>query len=51
MEGKEDWKKYMGRMTDDRYLLLEFVKDNSIDQFKKDAETLLSWINGGKENG
>ena len=51
MEGKEDWKKYMGRMTGNRYLLLEFVKDNSIDQFKKDAETLLSWINGGKENG
>ena len=50
-EGKEDWKEYLGRMTGNRYLLLEFVKDNSVDQFKKDAETLLSWINGGKENG
>lgn len=50
-EGTEDWKEYFKSMTDDRYLLLEFVKDNSVEQFRIDAATLLSWINGGKNNG
>ena len=51
-EGQEDWKSYM-KLFDDRkhYALLEFVKDNSVEQFKEDSEIFLKWIKGVWNNG
>lgn len=43
-EGRSDWKEYFSAVEGDHYALLEFVKDNSLEQFKEDAKTLLEWI-------
>ena len=46
-EGMSDWVKYVNRLKDEeveRYLLMEFVKDDDVDQFYKDAEVLKSLI-------
>lgn len=44
-EGNNDWKRYMEHFgSDDHYALLEFVKDNTIEQFEEDAAVLLSWL-------
>lgn len=34
-----------------RCALLEFVRDDSVDQFRADAQTLLNLLKGGEENG
>lgn len=42
-EGREEWKKYLDRLGEEnreRYLFLEFVKDNSVEQFMLDAGIL-----------
>ncbi len=42
-EGEGDWTQYLNEITTvpgDRYALLEFVRNDSIDQFFQDAETL-----------
>lgn len=48
-EGEEHWKKYLSLLgLGNHYVLLEFVKDDSIEQFKEDAKTLLNWLKGEK---
>lgn len=44
-EGCNHWEKYLS-LVDDRehYALLEFVKDNTLEQLEKDSATLLSWL-------
>ncbi len=45
--GESIWKKYIDIISEcasDCHLLLEFVKDDSIEQFYRDAETLKKWI-------
>jgi sugar phosphate isomerase/epimerase len=44
--GKENWLKYLGAVNDmtGRYALLEFFKDDSTDQFLKDAKILKAII-------
>ncbi len=44
-EGKEEWEKYIEHFgTKDHYALLEFVKDNTVEQFESDAAAFSSWI-------
>lgn len=46
-EGQDAWKQYLPAITadgKDRYVMLEFVKDNSPDAFVRDAETLKGWL-------
>ena len=46
-EGIELWKPCLAAVADlpgDRFALLEFTRDNDVDQFKKDAEALLSML-------
>lgn len=46
-EHEKAWREYIeliGNDTRKHALLLEFVKDDSTEQFMRDAETLLSWI-------
>lgn len=46
-EGKEEWHHYLAALKDDftdRYLLLEFVKDESEEQFIEDAKALLNIV-------
>lgn len=44
-EGKEDWKKYIEHFgSKDHYALLEFVKDNTVEQFESDAAVFSDWI-------
>ncbi|NLA83136.1 MAG: TIM barrel protein [Clostridiales bacterium] len=46
-KGEGEWSSYLEvikGLSGDRYLLLEFVKDNSPEQFLKDAEVLRSWL-------
>lgn len=45
-EGKMQWRQYFWHVNlhENRYALLEFVKDNSVVQFMEDAETLLAWL-------
>lgn len=45
--GIEDWKKYMAIVSQahgDHYCLLEFFKDDSINQFRDDAKTLIGLL-------
>lgn len=46
-EGESYWKKYFSCVKTDapRYALLEFVMNNSEEQFVNDAKTLTKWIN------
>lgn len=45
-EGYEDWRKYLSAVdrAEDHCALLEFVKDDTVEQFSADASTLLDWI-------
>lgn len=43
-EGKDDWKRYLSEITGEHWALLEFVKGDTVEQFREDAATLLSWI-------
>ena len=46
-EGQSDWRRYVQKFKDsDRnyYFLIEFVKDDDIENFLKDAETLRNWV-------
>jgi sugar phosphate isomerase/epimerase len=46
-EGKDRWQAYLDVLRQSaarRYLLLEFVRDDSAEQFLKDAATLREWI-------
>lgn len=45
-EGLEDWKGYLSEIDKekDHYALLEFVKDDSIEQLKEDAEAFLGLL-------
>jgi len=48
--GLDEWKEYMritGKAPGDRYAMLEFVRDNSVDQFFDDAATLKMLLNQG----
>lgn len=45
--GSDLWKPCLDAISaipGDRYALLEFVRDNSVEQFQKDARTLLEWL-------
>lgn len=45
-EGAQDWQEYLKVVSEtdqDRYALMEFVRDGKVDQFKKDAEILKTW--------
>jgi len=47
-EGESAWKKYLEVIENcdqERYILLEFVKDDTRENFLKDAHTLLRWVN------
>lgn len=44
-EGESDWKEYMKLFgPEEHYALLEFVKDNTEEQFASDAAAFLSWL-------
>jgi len=45
-EGLSEWKRYLSAAdrSTDRYALLEFVKDDSVKQFREDAKTLLDLL-------
>ena len=45
-EGQSDWKSYSEALPEDweGYALLEFVKDNTTEQFVEDASVLHQWI-------
>jgi len=45
-EGRDAWAQYFSYFDDkDRYCMLEFIKDDSIEQFYQDAKTLKELIN------
>lgn len=44
--GAEKWRACMDALTGDRWMLLEFIKDDSLEQLEKDVETLKNWIAG-----
>ena len=46
-KGKSDWKPYLERLQNsghDHAVMLEFVHDDNPDQFRRDAATLLNWL-------
>jgi 3-dehydroshikimate dehydratase len=46
--GESEWMQYLDwsdQLPGDRYAMLEFVRDNSPEQFLADATTLKAWIN------
>jgi len=46
-EGTDEWASYLAEFPSDptdRWILMEHVKDHSVEQFKRDAQTLLSWM-------
>jgi sugar phosphate isomerase/epimerase len=47
MKGYTDWVKYLSRINDEkeRYCMLEFIKDDSVEGFFKDAITLRTLVN------
>ncbi|MDQ8187708.1 sugar phosphate isomerase/epimerase [Pelagicoccus sp. SDUM812002] len=48
-EGEEPWKEFLEVLRSDgreRWISIEHVKDHSIENFRKDATTLRSWIRG-----
>lgn len=48
--GEEKWRgclKELAELTEDRWLLLEFVRGDAPEQLAEDAETLKRWIAGG----
>lgn len=42
-DGEKDWSAYINKLGKERGYILEFVKDDEIEQFKQDAKTLNSW--------
>lgn len=45
--GEKSWRKYIDILAGSKnthHMLLEFVKDDSVEQFYEDAETLKSWL-------
>lgn len=51
-EGAESWESYLEKAAElpgDRYCMLEFVKDDSIEQFQQDAAVLRTWLK--QQNG
>lgn len=47
-EGISDWKKYLKKLerkNDMRYLMMEFVRESSVEQFLEDVQSLKSLIN------
>lgn len=51
-EGKEEWEKYLARLSDQvmtRYLFLEFVKEDSNAQFFEDALVLKDLVNDDEQ--
>ncbi len=49
-----EWQYYFEKahgLSGEHFALLEFVRDDSIDQFRSDARTLLSLVTEGEENG
>ena len=51
IDGKEKWTKYFNKISTlekDTYAIIEFVKDDSIEQFIADAKTLKNLINENK---
>ncbi len=48
-EGAGEWPRYLGRVATtgrDHYALIEFVRDETAEQFLADAETLKAWLDG-----
>ncbi len=46
-DGEKSWRKYidiLSKSGNTHHMLLEFVKDDSIEQFYEDAETLKNWL-------
>ncbi|MBD3315488.1 MAG: TIM barrel protein, partial [Chitinivibrionales bacterium] len=46
-DGKDRWLPYLELVAADngvRHVMLEFVKDDSVEQFNRDAATLISWL-------
>ena len=46
-QGESKWKQYLGRIRQaagDRYVMIEFVKDDSPQAFLRDAATLRKWL-------
>ena len=46
-QGESDWRQYLGRIRQapgDRYVMIEFVKDDSPQAFLRDAATLRKWL-------
>lgn len=45
-DGKDYWQQYLKAVDDkNHYALLEFVKNDSVEQFEKDASVLKHWVN------
>lgn len=43
-EGQSDWKSYLDIIPEHSVLIMEFVKNDTVQQFYKDVNQLLSWI-------
>jgi hypothetical protein len=52
-KGHDEWFDYISAIDDERthYCMVEFVKDDSTEQFKKDASTLKRLLNEHKTAG
>lgn len=46
IQAKAEWESYIKNLGGDRAYLLEFVKDDSIEQFKEDAKVLKNMLGG-----
>ena len=49
-DGDEDWADYLSVLKQsgrERWITIEHVKDNAVESFKRDAETLKRWISRG----
>lgn len=46
IEAKDEWKSYIKNLGGDRAYLLEFVRDDNIEQFKEDAKVLKNMLGG-----
>ncbi|HZJ57002.1 MAG TPA: hypothetical protein VFD89_02045 [Clostridia bacterium] len=47
--GRREWHDYIKLLEDipgDHYALIEFVKDDRVDQYLEDAKTLRAWLGG-----
>ena len=49
-DGEQDWADYLSVLKQngrERWITIEHVKDNAVESFKRDAETLKRWISRG----